>query len=1411
MKEENYGDINDGALYMRVQKKMPETLLARYHRWIGSSGKKESLEQLKDWVIQESQYLTIASETIHGLRSENEKKYSPKSSARTRSYYANPQIEKKKKICGVCDNEHETHQCEKFKAMDVPSRWAMAKEKRLCFRCLRNNHRGNECRLYRKCNIDGCVKTHDKLLHSNNDQSKQGFSLNVNAQEFTSGTNTDEQAFTSRQANSKIALRTVPVIISTEMRTLKINALLDDGSSKTYINEDVAYELGLDGESETVKVNLLNGRTESFSTKTVAFCIESENRQLKMNIEANTTKNVTGSLKAVNWNEHCGSWDHLKGIPFPNITKKSKVDLLIGINYSDLHSTLDETIKQFWEIEHVKVDKPELSQEENVALGKAKDTIEYTEKMYEIGIPWKENNVELPNNYDMALTRLQNTERRLDKNPTVSKAYSEIIKSYEEKGYITKITESVPQNSQSWYLPHFPVIRPEKETTKVRIVFDASAKYQNVCLNDVVYAGPKLQNELFDVLLRFRKKPVAIVCDIAEMYLRVGILETDRRFHRFLWNSKCDPPEQYEFNRLVFGVNASPFLAQFVAQENAKAFKEQFPRASESVMKSTYMDDTMDCVGNEAMNLYHELPELWKLAGMNPRKWMTNSTAVLAEIPQDERAYKAEVKANSELPAIKTLGLSWDSQEDVFSLRSLCAQKMIMQDIWVTGVDWDDELPEELSEEIKKWFSELEQLNELQVPRCLDIRIDSTLHTFVDASTKAYGAVVYSVNGGDSGQTVNLIASKSRVAPLKSISIPRLELLAASLGLQLTQAICNVLDMPVENVVFWSDSMNVLYWIHGASRQYKTFVANRVGSIHEITSPSQWRHVPTVNNPADLTSRGSLILELSDCSFWWHGPEFLKYAEEHWPENKFEMTEEVKIEMKRKSETDKKYNFVITTKEEDRLNPTNYSDWNHLVRISAWINRFIDNCQMSKRDRRLSKELCLSEIDEAEKRLIRIAQIECFEQEYTCISKGKAIPNSSKLAPLNPILDTDGLLRCNSRLKYADYISYDVRYPIILPRKHSITKLIVKQNHEHVNHGGTNQTLSSLSSRFWIISAREEIRQWENICAECRRRKAKASKQIMAPLPVERLSHSVRAFANTGVDYAGPFITKQGRGKVRLKRYLCVFTCLVTRAVHLEISYNMDTNSFLNTLYRFISRRGVPDTIVSDNGSNFVGCVNELRELYRQLDEDAIIHYANEKRINWKFLPPNAPHFGGAHESMVKCAKRALFAILKNGDITDEDLITAVVGAEGLINSRPLTYQSSNPKDNTVLTPNHFLYGQAGGNFAPDINNVTSRDLQRRWRFVQELLRHFWKRWLQEYLPTLGVRNKWFLGTRDFTVGDIVMVIDPDVPRGQWHLGRITKVFPGRDGHVRVAEVHIGNNILKRPITRLALLQGNEQ
>ena len=216
----------------------------------------------------------------------------------------------------------------------------------------------------------------------------------------------------------------------------------------------------------------------------------------------------------------------------------------------------------------------------------------------------------------------------------------------------------------------------------------------------------------------------------------------------------------------------------------------------------------------------------------------------------------------------------------------------------------------------------------------------------------------------------------------------------------------------------------------------------------------------------------------------------------------------------------------------------------------------------------------------------------------------------------------------------------------------------------------------------------------------CRRRTAKAFQQVMAPLPISRLTTSLRAFTKTAVDFGGPFITVQGRGKRRLKRYLCLFTSLATRAVHLKVAFGLDTDSFLNAFYRMASRRGLPEEMYSDNGTNFKDADKELKSLISQLGTDKIKESSANKGTQWHFNPPLAPHFGGAHESMIKSAKKAINAILRNAAITDEKLITAVTGAEGLINSRPLTYQSANPADHVPLTPYHFLHGQMGGQFA---------------------------------------------------------------------------------------------------------------
>ena len=365
-----------------------------------------------------------------------------------------------------------------------------------------------------------------------------------------------------------------------------------------------------------------------------------------------------------------------------------------------------------------------------------------------------------------------------------------------------------------------------------------------------------------------------------------------------------------------------------------------------------------------------------------------------------------------------------------------------------------------------------------------------------------------------------------------------------------------------------------------------------------------------------------------------------------------------------------------------------------------------------------------------------------------------------------------------------------------------MTKLIVKHYHEKGNHaGGANQTLATLSTRFWIISGREEIREWEKDCNECQKRKAKAAKQVMAPLPQIRLRSSLRAFAQTAVDFGGPFVTVQGRRTPRRqKRYLCLFTCLASRTVHLEMAYALDTDSFLNAFYRMANRRGLPKEMLSDNGGNFVGANKELCDLIKELDQEKITKSTANQGINWTFNPPLAPHFGGVHETMIKAAKRGIHAILGNADITDEELTTAFTGAEALLNSRPLTYQSANPEDDVPLTPNHFLFGQIGGQFAPESVDHTAFNPKKRWRRVQELVRHFLHRWIWEWLPALNIRRKWLTTERDLQVGDVVLVISPKTPRGHWPLGRITEVFPRKDGHVRVAKVQVGRNELTRPI-----------
>ena len=1535
--ENREGELGNGSLHSLLVKKLSDRHLEMYSRWLGENSREQSVISLSDWLKEEAKIRVEAMEMGHGIRNDvidsrqNQERYRYKKSYMVQSEHGNnPPWLQRFRLCSCCGaSDHKVWKCKVYRSADVDERWRIAKEKRLCFRCLGNDHQGKDCKRSQKCGIDGCHLSHHSLLHNpkrTEDMSKYGQQKNDKTSPETSregaadGDPNVTMTTCSDELSEDHSLRTVPVWVKANGKKIKINAILDDASNETFLNEEVAGALGIQEPYEKVKVHVLNDSVETFESMPVAVQIESVDGQFRKEIRVRTCpRNVTGNYQVKDWSAYQSRWPHLSPCCFPKPARDGTVDMLIGVDNADLHLSMvdlpaeyggpvarrgplgwtcvgtisggdsskkrthvirtflsrqpnvvvrnsccdiDQNLKRFWEVESCGTETNDvdiLTESEKKALDLVSESLLYQNGRYQVAVPWKDDKPKLPDNRSMATSRLHSTEKKLLQNEFVAKEYQITIEQYIQKGYLRRVPPDEKPPPEVWYLPHFPVIRMDKSTSKVRIVFDCSAKCEGISLNDVIHPGPKLQKNLFDVLVRFRRNPIALACDIKEMFLQIEVQEKDRSYFRILWrNLDVDQePQEYEFNRVVFGKNAAPMEAQYVSQENARRHENKFPAASQTVLKSTYMDDSLDSVENDrqGIELYEQLKELWELAGMKARKWISNSPDVMAAIPTEDRAIEFTIN-DSQDPVTKTLGLSWNSVDDVLTIpksskpaefevtkRNVLSKiatifdplgfispvvvraKIMLQELWSRGYEWDEEVTDELAHQICDWFNRLSNVAEISVPRSLrELKpiVTSEVVTFVDASKEAYGAVAYLRHGyGDGSVTSRMIASKSKVAPLTPVTIPRLELMAAVLGLRLTQSIVKVLELNLREALFYSDSMDVLYWIRGKGRDFRSFVANRIGEVQMYTDPTQWQHVSSEENPADLCTRGVTPSQLAKNTLWWSGPEWLQKEKNDWPKMKSEAQPRRRLEEKPQSRglskpTEAARSHVSRNQDKDsaetrehewRLSPTRFSDWTRLVHIYARVTRVVHNMQQRSADGAPSIELQPQEITDAQLAIIRDAQKEGFKEDYKALIAKRPLPTNSPLIKLNPRLDESGVIRSGSRLEFADYLPYDTKFPIILPRGQWVTKLIVKSYHEEANHiGGINFILGQLSKRFWIIAAREEILDWEKSCNECKRKKNKMAKQVMAPLPSVRLRFTFRPFDQTAVDFAGPFTTIQGRGKRRLKRWLCLFTCLSVRAVHLEMAWGLDTDTFLNAFTRFTSRRGVPKEVVSDCGTNFVGAVNELKELCSQLDKEKIQRVTVDKGVKWIFNPPAAPHFGGVHEIMVKSAKRAIYRALGNSEVTDEELITVFSGVESLINSRPLTYQTSDPRDDTPLTPNHFLHGQMGGDFAPE-TEMTVFSPKKRWRKVQDLISRVWRRWMNEYLPMLRARPRWNEIVEDIKTGDVVLVHQTDIPRGRWPLGRVLEVFPGKDGHTRVVKVQCGGKAYVRPIHKLVPLK----
>jgi hypothetical protein len=1110
-----------------------------------------------------------------------------------------------------------------------------------------------------------------------------------------------------------------------------------------------------------------------------------------------------------------------------------------------------------------------MSQEDKRAVEIMETSVVLKQGHYELALPWKHYPPCLQNNKQVAEHRLKLLQRRLAKNPELLRMYSDFINDLLRKGFARKVpNESLNQAKVPvWYLPHHPVFHPQKPG-KVRVVFDCSAKYKGSSLNDQLLQGPDLTNTLVGVLTRFRQEPVAFMSDVEAMFLQVRVRDEDCDTLRFLWWPGGDvtgQPQEYQMTVHLFGAASSPSCANFALRKTAVDNSEEFDQETvDTVKQNFYVDDCLKSVATEqeATRLSEQLRKLLSKGGFRLTKWLSNSPSVLQSIPESERAPSSKNLDFERLHVERALGVQWNVSSDKFGFKIATKDKpatrrgilsmissvydplgfaapftlppkMLLQDLCRKKLGWDDAIPEEDAQRWKTWLKDLPKLEQLDIDRCFKPKgfgevISSQLHHFADASQQGYGAVSYLRSVNSSGDIhCSFVTGKARVAPIKPLTVPRMELSAAVLATRLDKMIQQELTTPLTSKsTFWTDSTCVLRYIENEDKRFQTFVANRVAMIHDASSHLQWRYVDTKSNPADDASRGLWPEDISNNCRWISGAEFLWHTEETWPQRPADMQRIKADDPEVKKEA---ISLAVSSSHEYDLltNIFNrFSSWNRLQKFVAWMMRYKARLREACKRRRLARTpivqgeletepISIDEMKAAENAIVKYVQKQGFQEEICALSQGRilsdvciaTVSKSSSIYKLDPVL-VAGILRVGGRLNNAP-IGNDSKHQVLLPKRHHIVELIVRHYHHMSGHSGLEYVLSQIRQRFWIIQARVTIRRILKACFNCRRRQAPVGEQKMASLPKSRVTPFLPAFSFVGVDCFGPILVKRGRSTV--KRYGALYTCMTTRAVHIEIIHSLDTDSFINSMRRFMSRRGIPKEIRSDNGGNFVKGERELREAIGEWNQQKIHETLLQRNVKWVFNPPAGSHHGGVWERCIRSARKVMQSLIKEQTLHDEGLVTLMCEVEAILNGRPLTKVSDDPNDMEALTPNHLLLLQPGNNLPPGVFRKEDSLLHKRWRQVQYLANVFWRRWLKEYLPSLQERQKWGGVKRNFAVNDIVLVRDDNASRASWPLGRILEVYYNRrDGLVRSVKLKTKTSVLVRPIDKIVLLEAAE-
>ncbi|XP_068141514.1 uncharacterized protein [Drosophila tropicalis] len=953
-----------------------------------------------------------------------------------------PEEQVKEITCVVCNEPgHKIHSCPSFKATPHQQKISFLKNHKLCQQCLNRHHQ--KCQREKVCGIRGCRSKHHPLIHEMQPIPEAAKSSSPNRPAMVTNVHTPEGKHTQRSRESgSTYFRVIPIQIINKTKVTNTFAFLDEGSALTLIDNKVFKQLGLKGVPDPLCLKWTNDTTR----------------------EENASERVTLTVA----NPHNGNQFYLE----------------------EVHSvdTLDLPVQSI-DIRALAKEFPHLA-----GLPKAS----YTNARPGILIG--------TNNWNLAVP--------LKIKEGLKEQITKQIENLVEKGYARMLTpeEVAAPNRRAWYLPTFITKNPNKPE-KVRLVWDAAAQSGGKALNDYIWSGPDLLNSLFDLLLSFRVGRVAICGDIAEMFHQIRVKPADTHAQRFLWfdsKSERQEPNVYVMEALTFGINCAPCIAHFIRDKNADRFCQQYPQAAQAVKDYHYVDDFIYSgddyveVGNIATQVRDihaaavEITATEKVLGLY---WVPNSD-VFTFICKFARL-KRNVLDSDKTPTKRELLQVLMSMYDPLGFISCFTieLKILLQEVWRSGIGWDTGLPDALLPKWIRWKRILTTIAGLTIPRCYfdssDQVHDVQLHTFVDASELAYAAVCYLRIRQGKRTYLSFVASKAKVAPLSPLSIPRMELQAAVLGAKLSNRIQRNPSLSINSSCYWSDSKTVLKWLRMDLRKFQQFVMHRVGEILEFTNVSQWNWVPTNLNPADLATKTH---NANKHETWLHGPDYLLQDQHEWPKCD---------DLGPPNNAEVRHNilFIDNAPMELKLNAEYSSDWRRLYRALARFILYIEKLKAKQTKASPPTEVSYEMIQQARTLLLRHAQSSEFNPEIRNLTR-----------------DENQLLRTRGRAE-----NLNGQNQILLPYGHHITRLIVNWYHQEMHHTSHETCINRIRGMFYIPRLRVLYKGMRKSCQRCKNESAMPDPPQMAPLPIARLAAYQRPFTYVGIDYFGPFLVAVGR------------------------------------------------------------------------------------------------------------------------------------------------------------------------------------------------------------------------------------------------------------------------------------------